>query len=110
MNPQSSPVALRQHCKIAASLRSFYNPERILLPRHGKIRGIVAGDLQKHARVRTAFVRLPGRMQKSRTEAQARRDAFLVANRVTYRLQTLLVLTIHRDERQGGEIISGLQP
>src|SRR5579859_1659496 len=106
MNPQRPPVAFRHHGEIAASLRCFYDAESILLPRHGKIGGIVTRDLQKYAGVGAAFVGLPRRVQEARSESETRCDAFFVPHGMAHRLQSFLVLIVHRSEEHTSELQS----
>ena len=54
------------------------------LARHGNIELIVAGDLQKHAAIRTAFVSLAGRMEEAWTDFGAGCDVF--RSRITCRI------------------------
>src|SRR5271156_2105648 len=86
MHAEGTPSALGQHLKIAASLRGFYHAESVLLFGHRQFQRIVASHLQKYSGIRTAFVRLPRRMQKTRSKAQAGGHVLPVADRKSYRL------------------------
>src|SRR5579872_1417997 len=108
MHAQSTPSAIRQHLEVAARLRRFYDAKRVLLSRHRQFHRVVARDLQKDSGIRTTLVSLSGRMQKTRTESQACRYMFFIANCMAHRLQTLLVLRIHLDISQYREIIPGM--
>src|SRR5581483_2486635 len=83
MHMQRAAAPLAKNFEIAARLRRFYDAERILLARHRNIARVVAGDLHEHARIRPPFVRLPGRVEKSRPESQACRRFLRVANLAT---------------------------
>src|SRR5258708_1078832 len=80
MHTQSSSAAIGEHLKIASSLPALNNPNRKLLPRHGQVDRVVAGNLKEPSRIRSALVRLARRMQKARSETEARSHAFLVAH------------------------------
>ena len=108
MNSQRPPSALRQHLKVAACLRRFHHSECVFLSRHRKFDRIVASDLQEYARVRTAFISLSSRVQKTRAEPQARCHALVVADRMPQHLQHLLMLRIHLDVAEHREVIAGL--
>src|SRR5579872_73218 len=60
VHSQCASSALRQHLEVPARLRRLYDAERIFLSGHWQFHRIVARDLQKHSRVRTTFVSLPG--------------------------------------------------
>src|SRR5437660_464195 len=66
MHTQSTTSTLGQHRKITTCLCCFHNPERVLLSGHRHIVRAITGDLEKDAGVWSAFVSLPGRMQKAR--------------------------------------------
>src|ERR1700722_6749392 len=107
MHPQCSASALGQNLEISAGLRGFYYAESKFLSRHGQFHGIVAGDLQEYPRVRAAFVGLPRRMQETRAEAKNGGNAFLVAHGVADRLERLLMLGVHLDVAEDGEVVAG---
>ena len=77
---QGAALALQQHLEVASRLRRLDDAEGVLLPGHGHIDRVVAGDLQEDAGVRSALVGLPGRVQEARAELQAGRDALRVAD------------------------------
>src|ERR1700680_3387729 len=97
MDTESAAVALHQDLKIAARLGRFHNAEGVLLAGHWNVGPVIAGDLQEHARVRAAFVGLPGRVQESRTKAEAGSDSFLVAHIFADALKSILVRLVHLD-------------
>src|ERR1700722_1731069 len=97
MHPQSTAVAVSQHLEIATSLRRFHNAECVFLAGYGKVRGVVAGNLQKYSGVRSALVRLSGGMQKPGTKSEAGRDFFLVPDRMTDFLQLRLMCIVALD-------------
>src|SRR6266849_6426969 len=86
VHAQGAAAAFGENREVAAGLRGFHDPEGVLLPGHGKILGVVAGDLQKNAAIGTAFVGLPGGVQEARAKAENRGNLFLVAHRVPNRL------------------------
>src|SRR5215472_423098 len=95
MHSQRSSIPLAQHLEIAPCLCSFYYSKRELLAGHLQIGCVVAGDLQEHSRIGTAFVCLSGRMQEARTKAEAGGRLLAIANRLARSLQSLLVGLIH---------------
>src|SRR2546430_2187707 len=95
MYAQRAPAALGQHFKVAARLGGLHNSESIFLPRHGQVNRVVASDLQENSGVWSAFVSLPGRMQKARAKAETGRHAFPIARRMTRGLQGCFVCVIH---------------
>src|SRR5260370_3273921 len=107
MYAQCTAAAFRQYREISASLSSFYYSKGIFLFRHGEIGCIVASDLQKNAAVWTAFVSLPGGMQKPRTEAWTRRHFFRVADGRANSLQRFFVFRVHRNVAEHSEVIAG---
>src|SRR5579875_1787717 len=73
MHAQGAPSAFGQHVEIAARLRRLHDGKPVAMAGNGQILGVLAGDLQEHAAVRPALVRLPGGVQEARAEAHARR-------------------------------------
>src|SRR5579863_1516722 len=108
MHAQRAPSALGEDLEVATRLSRFYNSKRIFLAGHWQLDGIVAGDLQEYSGVRAAFVRLAGGVQETRAESQARCHAFFVAHGVAQSLQRLLVLSVHLDVAQRGEVVASL--
>src|SRR5438477_486413 len=82
-----APAALAEHAEIAARLRRFDHAEAVLRSGHGQILRVVAGDLQEHAAVGPALVRLAGRVQETRAEADAGRRLRPVAHERAQGLQ-----------------------
>ena len=76
MHAQRTAAALREHLEIAARLRRFDYAKSIFLAGHREIGGIIACDLQEHAAVRPALVRLAGRMEKAWPKSEASSHAF----------------------------------
>src|ERR1043165_2556941 len=60
-------AALGERAEIAERLRLLEDAEREFLAGDREIRRVIRDDLKEHARVRTAFVKLSGRMQKPRS-------------------------------------------
>ena len=108
MHAQCAAATFCEHLEISTSLRRFDNSERIFLARYRQVLGIITGDLQKDPRIRPAFVSLPRGVQEARTEAEASRDMFLVAERVPNRLQCFLVGLVHLDVAEDCEVITCL--
>src|SRR5262249_12979572 len=109
MHPQCATFALGEYLEIPASLRCFDGSKGIFLVRNRQIHRIVAGDLQKHAAVRTAFIGLPGRMQEARTKAQAGSYTLTVTHRETDTLQLAFVFAVHLDVSEQSHIVTGTQ-
>src|ERR1700680_2029812 len=97
MDTQSAAVAFHQDLKITSRLSRFHGTKGVLLTGHRKIGFVIAGDLQEHARVRSAFVGLPGRVQESGTEAEAGSDSFRVADILADALKSVLVRFVPLD-------------
>src|SRR5439155_19348854 len=97
MHAQGPAVTLGEHFKIAPRLRRFHHAESVPLAGDLQIVGIVASDLQKNSAVRAALVSLSGRVEKARSETQARRHALRVPYFVPYILQSALVCSAHLD-------------
>src|SRR6188508_845896 len=74
MDAEHAAASLREHGDVAPGLRRLDDAERVLLPRHREIAGVVGRDLQEDALVGAALVGLPGRVQEARAEADAGRD------------------------------------
>src|ERR1700723_2469317 len=110
MYAQGAAVAVSQNLEIATSLCGFHNAERVLLAGHGQVRGIVTGDLQKHAGVRPAFVSLTRGMQESWTKSETGRDFLVISDRMANLLQLSLMRVIPFDIGEQAEIISRPQP
>ena len=85
-------------------------PKLYLWPGTGEIGGIVAGDLQEDAAVRSALVGLAGRMQEARPEAEAGRHALAVADHDADVLQRVAVLLVALDIGEQRAIVAGVEP
>ena len=70
MDAERPAAALGEHREVAARLRRLDDAEGVRCPGTARSRGVVAGDLQEHARVRSALVGLAGRVQEARPEAE----------------------------------------
>src|SRR5271169_5678190 len=86
VRPQSAPAALGKDPEIAARLRFLDDAKGIGLARDRQILGIVAGDLQEDAAVRSALVGLSRRMLEARPEADASRRLGPIADGAAYML------------------------
>src|SRR5438445_4620043 len=110
MHTQSTAAAVGEDLEISAGLRSLHHSERVPLAGNGHIDGVVARDLQKYAAVGAAFVRLAGRMQKTRAEAEARRDVFGIANGVAKLLQLGFVSVVHLNVPEQTKVVACANP
>ncbi len=109
MHPQHAASARRQHFEIAARLQPLDGAEAVALARHRQVLGVVARNHQKHAGVRPALVRLPGRMQIPRPEADGRRDFPAIAHEAANRVERIPVRLVHLDERENREVVAVAQ-
>ncbi len=107
MDPQGPASAFRQDLEVSPGLRRFHHAERVLLPGHGQVGGIVAGDLQKDSAVRSALVGLAGGMEEARTKSETGGHSLPVAQRQAQFLQKRFVRGIHLDVSQQGKVIAG---
>ena len=80
MHAHAAPVTLIERHPIAERLRREQRAESHVHSRNHRVVGIVRGNLQDDARVGAAFVKLTGRMEETRSEADGRRDAMRVTN------------------------------
>ena len=80
VHAHAAAMPLVQRHPIAQRLRRQQRAEADVHARNHRIVGIVRGDLQHDARVRAAFMQLPGRMQEARAETDGRRDSMRIAN------------------------------
>src|SRR6185295_18703424 len=80
MHAQRATAPIEEHLEVAPGLRRLDDAKGVARARHGEVADIVAGDLQEDAAVGAALVGLPGRVQKARTETQARGDLPMVAH------------------------------
>src|SRR5277367_6134731 len=106
MHTQRATPTLREHGKIAASLRGFHHAEGILLPGNEDVDRVVASDLQKNAGVRAAFVSLAGGMKEARAKTENGGDFFVVAHGETNGLQRFFMRFVHGDVAEHAEIIT----
>ena len=110
MGAQRTAVAVDQDLEIASRLRCLDDAERVPLSRHLQIDGVVARNLEEHARVR-ARPCTPGRSsagsagQTADTSPRASRR-----ERQPHGLQGPLVRLVHLDVRQHRKIVAFLEP
>src|SRR5689334_20091926 len=109
MHAQGAAIAFSKHLKVSASLRHLYHTKGKLLSWNGKVKRIIARNLQKYAGVWTALVRLTCRVQESRAETEAGCGALSVANGGAGRLKLLLIGLVHGNVGEQGSIIAGRQ-
>src|SRR4030095_5037939 len=107
MYPQGATLALQQHVEVASRLGRFDDAECVLLPGHGNIERIVAGELQEDTGVRSTLVCLPGRVQETRSEFQTRRDTRRAEDLIADRLQLALVRVVHLEVGEQREVVAG---
>src|SRR5260370_5241445 len=110
MHAQRAAAALGKNSEIAAGLCRLHDTEGVPLPWYRQILGVITSDLEKNAAIRAAFVGLSGGVQKSRAETENGSHFFLVAHRVTNRLQRLFIRGIHGDVAEDTKIIACLEP
>src|SRR5205807_9077667 len=106
MYAQGPALALCQYVKIASGLRGFYGAESVFLARHWEIGSVIAGDLQKDAGIRAAFICLAGGVQEPWAKSQTGGDALAIANGVAHGLQAAFMLTVHLDVGQQSQIVA----
>ena len=109
MDPQSAPPAQLQDRQVAGRLGRNHHAERVFRAGDRQVLRMVGRHLQKHAGVRTAFVILPGRVQKPRPESQASRDMLLIADMHANLLQLFLMRVVPLDVSQRRKIIPRVQ-
>src|SRR5256885_8035949 len=107
MDSECAAASIGEDVEITASLRGLYDAERVLLAGHGKVGGVIVGDLEKDAGVRAAFVGLSCGMQESRAEAEAGGEFLFVTNDVTEFLKNFFVFGVHGDIAENGKVIAG---
>src|SRR5262245_41376733 len=73
VDPQRPSAALRQNREVAAGLGGLDDAEGEVPSGDGEVGDVVGGDLEEDAAVRPALVRLAGRVQEARAEADAGR-------------------------------------
>jgi hypothetical protein len=110
MHSQRAAVAREQHLEVAAGLCGLDESERVRLAGHGNVDTVVARDHEVHAGVRSALVRLTGRVQEPRAELEARRNAPSVADAVPHRLEHLVVRVAHLEIREQREVVTRVEP
>src|SRR6185437_8084028 len=110
MHPQGAPAAFGEDVEIAARLRRLDDAEAVPSARHVEVARIVAGDLQKDARIGAALIGLAGRMEEARAETEAGGDPLRAADRDAYCLQRLGVRGVALDIGEQRAVIAGYQP
>src|SRR5258706_9238773 len=110
MHPDGAAATLVQHLEIAARRGVDHRAEAVFASGHGDIEPMVGGDLKKDAGVGPALIGLPCRMQETRSEANAGRDPFLVADRSPYVLQGLTMGLVLRDIGEKTAVIAVMSP
>src|SRR5579872_82195 len=108
MNAQRAPSPFCQNVKVSARLCCLDHSEGIFLLRNGQFNRVIASDLKKHARIWPALIRLSGRVQEPRPEAEAGRDMLPVSYGMSNRLQRRFMFGIHLDVCQHCEIIASV--
>src|SRR5437016_8180910 len=76
MDTQRATAAFCEDGKVAAGLGRLDHAKGVLLPGNRQVLGVVAGDLQEHAAIGSAFVGLSRRVKKPRAKAENRGDLF----------------------------------
>ena len=109
VDAEGAAAALDQDLEVAARLRRLDDAEGVFLTGHGQVVGVVAGDLQEDARVRTALVGLTRRMQKARPELEAGGDALHLQDAPANGGEGPLVRLVHLDVPEQREVVGGPQ-
>ena len=109
MDPQDASSALGQYLEIAARLGGLHDAEGVFLPWNMQIAGVIAGDLQEHPGVGTAFVGLPGRMEEARPEAHTGRDQLSIAYHQANILQCIGMELVAFDVGKEPTVVTGPQ-
>src|SRR4051812_44599890 len=86
VDAEGTAAAVGEDLEVAPGLRGLDYAEGVAMAGDGEVDGIVAGDLQEHARVGAAFVGLAGRVQEARAEAERRCDVARIPHGVSDRL------------------------
>ena len=73
VNPQNGPVPRNQRLHVAERLGLLQNRKPERLTRDRSVARVVRGELDEQTFVRPAFMKLSGRMQKSRPKTERRR-------------------------------------
>src|SRR5262249_5202760 len=110
VGPQSAAAALGEDVVIAACLRCLDDAKGVGLSWHGQVVGVVAGDLQKDAAVRPAFIGLPCRMLKAGPKADTGRRLGAVADSAPYTLDHLDMGGTALDIGEQGRIVAPADP
>ncbi len=95
-----------QRFKITHGLGTHQHSEGIRLAGNPGVLGNVKGQQKEKALVRPAFMKLPGRVQVTRTIADCRRDSHPVSHKRTNPPQPALINFIFVDIGQDGQIIT----
>lgn len=95
-----------ENLEISAGLCSFDDSERITLARYRQVDGIVMGDLEKQAAVRTTLISLSRGVEKSRPEAEACGDLFPVSHPMADRLEGRVMFRTHFEIGEEREILA----
>src|SRR4051794_31573691 len=82
VNAERPSSSLGEDLEVAPSLRVLHDAERITAPGYGQVYLWIRGELQEDASIGAALVGLPGGVEKSRAEAQCRRNVAGVADGV----------------------------
>src|SRR5271169_751874 len=110
VRPQGAPTAFGKNPEIAARLRLLDDPKGIGMAGHRQILGIVAGDLQEDAAVRSALVGLSRRMLEARPEADACGCLRAVTNGATDALQDVNMGGAALDVGEQCRVVTGADP
>ena len=89
-----------------AAWASITTPKVYCWPGMSSVVGVLCGDLQKDAGIRSALVILPGGVQKARSETEAGGHAFTIAHIVPQHLDRRLVLGEHGQKGQRRKVVA----
>ena len=107
MYPQGATLALEQYVEVASSLGRFHDAECVLLPGHGKIERVIAGELQEDTRIRSTLVRLPRRVQEARSKFHTGRDTLRAEDLIADGLEFALFRAVHLEVGEQREVVAG---
>src|SRR5260370_14706448 len=106
MPKQGAAPAIGEDLEISAGLCGLHYAEGGFLAGNRYVVGVVEGDLEEYTGVGSAFVGLTGRVQKTRAEAEARRDVLGVADCMADFLQLRFMGFVHLNVAKHGEVVA----
>src|SRR2546422_3555556 len=107
VHAQRPPPARPEDLEVAERLRRLHHAEGVSPPRYREVLPVVTRDLDEDARIRSALVRLPGRVEITGSEAETRPNLEPIPRRDPGRLKLGLVRLVHRNIREEGHVVPG---